>query len=192
MISVGGIVSVGGSGGGGGGGSSSGITSINGATGPSVTLAGVSGISVVPSGNTILIGGESVQGTGGGSSSQSGVLGVNGIDVEQVGGNFVVDGAALSGLVTYSNQYSATFTNITSGIFNHNLGTRDVIVQVRDNGAPPREIIPDAVVYDTLDDISLIFNVPVTGRVTIIGSGVSCTLSQDQIIDSRRYALLVS
>ena len=30
----------------------------------------------------------------------SGVLGVNGIDVEQVGGNFVVDGAAVSGLAT--------------------------------------------------------------------------------------------
>jgi hypothetical protein len=101
VVGVGNIVSVGGSGGGGSG-AASGIQTINpgGSTGPTVDFQGVNGIEVTsPSSNVVLIDGAGASGVGG-ISSQSGVLGVNGIEVEQVGGNFVVDGAPISGLIT--------------------------------------------------------------------------------------------
>jgi len=94
MVSIGGIVSVGGTGGGGGGAGSSGIQNLNGQTGPVITLVGTSGIIISPvAANIINIGFN-------GSLTQSGVIGVNGIDVDQVTGEFVVNGAALSGLIT--------------------------------------------------------------------------------------------
>ena len=96
MVGVGNIVSVGGTGGGGGGGATSGIQILNGQVGPTVTLVGTSGIVVAPVAPNIINIGFT------GSVDQSGVVGVNGIDVEQVGGNFVVDGAALSGLIVPS------------------------------------------------------------------------------------------
>lgn len=92
MVGVGNIVSVGGAGGGGGAGATSGIQILNGQVGPTVTLVGTSGIVVSPvAPNIINIGYDA-----------SGVVGVNGIDVEQVAGDFVVDGAALSGLIVPS------------------------------------------------------------------------------------------
>ena len=184
MVGVGGIVSVGGAGGSGGG-STSGIQSINGATGPAITFAQSGIINILRFGNTISIGAQ-----------QSGVIGVNGIQVQQVGGNFVIDGAGASGAGGSSSaavgvQFSAPFTSITSGCFNHSLGSRDVVVQVRDDSLPPRLIIPDAIIYDTLDKVSVLFNRPQTGRITIIGSGVSCITSSEQVVEARRYALLV-
>jgi hypothetical protein len=239
-LGVGSIVSVGGFGSSGGSGGS-GIQEVNGQTGPSITLVGTSGIVIAPvAPNQINIGFL-------GEVTQSGVLGVNGIDVFQVGGNFIIDGAALSGLITpsggiggingqigphidikgvngitvtvpsencilvdgagasgvsgggttiiqsgISTQYAASFTNIVSGLFEHNFGTRDVIVQIYDDGAPPSQIWPDRIIYDTLNAVSVLFNTPQSGRVVIVGSGVSCSLSDDVAINSRRYALLVS
>lgn len=93
MVSIGGIVSVGGGGSsGGGGGSTSGIQNLNGQTGPVVTLVGTSGIIISPVANNIINIGYVA----------SGVLGVNGIDVNQFGGNFIIDGASLSGLIVPS------------------------------------------------------------------------------------------
>jgi hypothetical protein len=93
MVGIGNIVSVGGSGG--GTSSSSGVSILNGQTGPEVTLVGTSGIVISPvAPNVINIGYD--------GSIQSGVFGVNGIDVEQVAGEYVVDGASLSGLITPS------------------------------------------------------------------------------------------
>lgn len=191
MVGVGNIVSVGGTGGSGGGGSSSGIQIINGQTGPTVTFVGTSGIVITPiTTNVINIG-----------YMQSGVIGVNGIDVQQVDGNFVIDGAGLSGVggggttiisSGVSSQYAESFTATTSGFFQHGFGTRDVVVQVYDDGAPPAQLFPDKIIYDTLDAVSVLFNRPQSGRVVIIGSGVACTLSGDVAIDARRYALLVS
>jgi hypothetical protein len=171
MVQIGGIVSVGGGIAGGGGGGGSGIISINGATGPAVQIIGVSGVSTVTSGNIILVGGESVAG-GGGIVEQSGVLGVNGIVVHQIGGDFIVDGAALSGLITgASGCHTEFFGPTTSGFFTHNLGTRNLVVQVIDNGSPPAWILPDKIIYDTLDAISVLFNAPQTGRVVILSCG---------------------
>ena len=166
MVGVGNIVSVGGSGGGGGGGGPSGIQEINGQIGPVITLIGTSGIVISPvAPNQLNIGFS-------GDVSQSGVLGVNGIDVQQVNGFFVVDGAALSGLIpTGSGCYAETFIAITSGNFQHNLGTRDLIVQIADNSIPPRQIWPDSISYDTPNALSVLFNRPQSGRVTIIACG---------------------
>lgn len=175
MVGVGNIVSVGGFGaGGGGGGGGSGIQELNGQTGPIVTLVGTSGIVVSPvAPNQLNIGFT-------GSVTQSGVLGVNGIDVQQVGGSFIVDGAALSGLIAGGDEdcYSALFGPTTSGQFNHNLGTRKLVVQVQDDSSPPQFILPDAIRYDTLDTISVLFNRPQSGRVVILscqGPGLAPT-----------------
>jgi hypothetical protein len=200
MVGVGNIVSVGGSGGSSGGGGSSGIQELNGQTGPVVTLIGTSGTVISPvAPNQINIGFN-------GSTTQSGVLGVNGIDVQQIGGNFVVDGAALSGLITpsggiggingqigphldikgangidvtvpsencllidaagVSGKFSAPFTNITSGIFTHNFGTLDVIIQVFNSDR--NVILPDNIIVENGEQVSVLFNRPQSGRVVIV------------------------
>lgn len=133
MVSVGGIVSVGGSSGGSGG-STSGIQTINpgGNTGPTVTFVGVNGITVTsPAANTVLI-----------------------------------NGVGLSGTVT---KFASSFTAITSGLFTHNLNTLDVIVQVRDSITGGASVLlPDMIIVENLDQVSVLFNTPQTGRVVII------------------------
>lgn len=101
-----------------------------------------------------------------GGTGGSGVIGVNGITVEQVGGNYVVDGAALSGFTT--SKFAASFSSISSGLFTHNLGTLDVLVQIYDNGSPRRAIMPDDIIVENTTQISLIFNTPQTGRVVVV------------------------
>jgi hypothetical protein len=132
MVNVGGIVSVGGSSGGSGG-STSGITSINGQTGPAIVIVGVNGITVTAGGNQILI-----------------------------------DGAGASGTTSGASKFAASFSSISSGLFTHNLGTLDVIVQVYDNGGPRRAIMPDDIIIENTNEISIIFNSPQSGRVVII------------------------
>ena len=66
-------------------------------------------------------------------------------------------------------KFSAAFLGITSGMFTHGLNTRDVLVQVYDTSGPPRQILPDDVILDTLDAVSLLFNVAQSGRVVIMG-----------------------
>jgi len=129
MVNVGGIVSVGGGIGGGGGGSSSGITDINGQTGPSVTLVGTSGIEISP-------------------------VAPNQINI---------------GFTGSVSKFAASFVGITSGLFTHGLNSMDVIVQVRDavtGGASV--LIPDMIIVENLNQVSLLFNTPQTGRVVII------------------------
>lgn len=66
-------------------------------------------------------------------------------------------------------KFSASFLGITSGLFTHGLNTRDVIVQVYDTSGPPKQIFPDEVILDTLDTISLLFNMAQSGRIVIMG-----------------------
>lgn len=120
---------------------------------------------------------------GGGSSSNSGsssgiqslnsqtgpsvlIAGVNGISVSSPASNFIlIDASSLSGI-----KYAANFTNITSGAFQHNFNTLDVLVQIRDLGQAgyaPETLIPDKIIFDNLNQISIIFNTPQTGRVII-------------------------
>jgi hypothetical protein len=179
VVGVGGIVSVGGGASGSGGGGS-GIQSLNGATGPAVVLVGVSGIDILPQGNTIFIGGDAVTGGGG---TQSGVLGVNGIVVEQVDGSFVVDGATLSGLIQDNGCFAGNFAGITSGQFVHSLGTRDLVVQVFDDNLPPRSLVPDAIIYDTLDVFSVLFNRPQTGSVVAMACGGSAAVGTSNRVE---------
>ena len=132
MVNVGGIVSVGGTSGGGSG-STSGIQSINGQTGPAVTIVGVNGIQVTAAGNQIVIDGAGASGTSGGTT-----------------------------------KFAASFSSITSGIFTHGLSTLDVIVQVYDDSAPRRAIMPDDIIVENTAQVSLIFNTPQSGRVVIV------------------------
>lgn len=132
MVSVGGIVSVGGTGGSGSG-SSSGIQSLNSQTGPAIVLVGVNGINVTAGGNIITI-----------------------------------DGAGASGVSSGSSKFASDFSSIVSGVFTHGLGTLDVIVQAYDDQIPRRWIIPDQIVVDNINQVSLIFNRSQSGRVIII------------------------
>lgn len=171
-LGLGGIVSLGG-GSGGSGSSGSGIQEINGQIGPVLTIIGTSGIVVeVTNTNEISIGISGVVNT-----SQSGVIGVNGITVHQIGGNFVVDGIALSGQSGGGGSplscFEQDFGPITSGFFEHNLGTRSLVVQISDNGSPPRVILPDAIVFDTLDALSVLFNAPQQGSITVLTCGTT-------------------
>lgn len=240
MISIGGIVSVGGTGGGSGGGSTSGVQEINGQTGPNITINGNDGIGVTSAGNTITIDGASLSGTifavsgqlqanidagGGGADgsgvhdingavgplvvldgvngasiltdgntltvdvatlsgiipTHSGVIGVNGITVEQVGGNFVVDGSSISGV-----SFSATFTSVTSTTIAHNLGTNNVVTSVYDSA--DNQMFPDSLNVVDVNNILLGFNVPQTGKIVI----AACGGNDNNFEECRRYALLVS
>lgn len=153
MVGVGNIVSVGGFGSSGGN-SNSGIQEINGQTGSVITLVGTSGIIVTPvAPNQINIGYDA-----------SGVVGVNGITVEQIGGNFVVNGSSLSGISP--TKFAQSFTDITSGIFTHNFNTIDVLVQIYDSNR--HVILPDGIIVENGDQVSVLFNRPQSGRVVII------------------------
>lgn len=174
-LGIGSIVSVGGTGGSGSGSGGSGIQELNGQIGPTVTLIGTSGIVIEVTGtNEISIGISGIVNT-----SQSGVVGVNGITVHQVNGNFVVDGIALSGQSGGSTLscFEETFTSTTSGFFEHNLGTRSLVVQLTDDSLPPRAILPDAIIFDTLNALSVLFNTPQTGAITILTCGTSTSAS---------------
>jgi hypothetical protein len=133
-LSVGGIVSLGGTPGSGtsGGGSTSGIVTINNQFGPAITIVGLSGITVLTTLNTITIVGPG------------------------------------SGISTVS-KFAAAFSSIVSGIFTHNLGTVDVIVQVFDTpGGGGKVILPDQIIVENANQISLTFNRPQSGKVVII------------------------
>lgn len=66
------------------------------------------------------------------------------------------------------------FTNITSGQFFHGYGSRDVQVQVQSNDFSQdgqwETLLPDLIIFDTLDEISLTFNSPISGRVVLVGN----------------------
>ena len=127
-----------------------GIVSVGGSTGAGG--GSTSGITTInPGGNT----GPTVS-----------ITGVNGITVTGGSNQIVINGAAVSGSV---NKYAESFIDITSGVFTHNLGTLDVLVQVRDRetgGATV--IIPDMIIVENLNQVSVLFNRPQSGRIVII------------------------
>jgi hypothetical protein len=66
-------------------------------------------------------------------------------------------------------KFAASFTNITSGVFTHNLGTEDVIVQVHDRQTPRRRVmLPDEIIIENSNQVSVLFNRPQSGRIVII------------------------
>lgn len=84
-------------------------------------------------------------------------------------GLLVVLSCATTISVSGVTKYAAAYLNVSSGLFSHSLGTRDVVVNCWDDSGPPRKIMPDEVILDTLDALSLVFNRPQTGRVVIMG-----------------------
>jgi hypothetical protein len=143
-LGIGGIVSIGGgSSNGGGGGTTSGIIDINSQVGPSILVNSANGISVNTTANVITI-----------------------------------DGASLSGLIPSGVNrpppvvsYAQSFSNISSGLFHHNFNTKDLIVQIYEGQiiSPNNQIIPDEVILENYDSLSIIFNTPQTGRVVVQG-----------------------
>jgi hypothetical protein len=130
-------------------------------------------------GGIVSVGGSSGSGSGSGSGIQEinpggntgptvTFQGVNGIQVTSPSPNVVlIDGASLSGTSTVS-KFSALFVGITSGLFTHNFGTEDVIVQVQDNQVPRRVIHPDEIKIENSNQVSLLFNTPQDGKVVIV------------------------
>lgn len=179
-MALGSIVSLGGGTGSGGGGNS-GIQSLNQQTGPAIVITGSNGAIVTAGGNIINIDLASLSGliTQGSSSGiieingQFGqaiqISGINGIDVTQPRSNLIlIDGASISGVGSV-NKFATDFTGMVSGLFSHGLNTLDVIVQVRDHLSAGKVLIPDEIVIEDLDHVSIIFNIPTDGRVVILG-----------------------
>lgn len=128
-------------------------------------------------GGIVSLGGGSSSGGGSTSgitsiNSQTGpaiiIAGVNGITVTAGGNQILIDGAGASGTTSGASKFAASFSSISSGLFTHNLGTLDVIVQVYDDGSPRRAMMPDDIVLENTNAISLIFNSPQSGRVVIV------------------------
>jgi len=121
-------------------------------------------------------------GTGGGGGSSSGITtvnpgnstgpivewqGVNGISVTSPSTNVVlIDGAGASGVGGTVSKFAQDFTNITSGVFTHSFGTLDVIIQVFDTRR--QVILPDTIIVENANEISLTFNRPQSGRVVVV------------------------
>ena len=130
-------------------------------------------------GGIVSVGGGS--GGGGGASSGIQVInpgnntgptvsfqGVNGVQVTSPSSNVIlIDGAGASGTTSVT-KFAASFSAITSGLFTHNLGTMDVIVQVYDNGSPRLQLLPDQIRVENSNQVSVLFNTPQSGRVVII------------------------
>ena len=129
-------------------------------------------------GGLVSVGGSTGSGGGSGSGIQEinpggntgptvTFQGVNGIQVTSPSSNIVlIDGASLSGTSTVT-KFSALFVGITSGLFTHNLGTEDVIVQVQDNQVPRRVIHPDEIKIENSNEVSVLFNSPQDGKIVI-------------------------
>ena len=129
-------------------------------------------------GGIVSLGGGTSSGSGGSSgimslNSQTGpaitITGVNGVTVSAGGNTITIDGAGASGATGGSTKYAASFSSISSGQFFHGLNTLDVIVQVRDNpNGGGRVLMPDDIIIDDPAFISLVFNIPTSGRVVIV------------------------
>lgn len=131
-------------------------------------------------GSIVSLGSMPGSGTGSGGGSGSGIVSINnqfgpaitiiglsGISVSSAGNVITIIGQG-SGTSTVS-KFAATFTNIVSGLFVHGLGTVDVIVQVFDApGGGGKVILPDQIIVENTNAISLLFNRPQTGKVVII------------------------
>lgn len=85
--------------------------------------------------------------------------------IVSIGGGSSGGSSGASGVAT---RYAATFTNVSSGLFTHSLGISDVVVQIYDNRSPRRMIMPDDIIIENLNQVSIIFNTPQTGRIVIM------------------------
>lgn len=94
------------------------------------------------------------------------IQGVNGITVTSPSANVIlIDGVALSGTVS---KFATSFSSTTSGLFSHNLGTEDVIVQIYNDQIPRRQILPDEIKIENSNQVSVLFNTPQSGRIVIV------------------------
>lgn len=106
---------------------------------------------------------------GGNTGPTVDIQGVNGVSVTSPFANIIlINGAGASGVSSGATKFASGFSSITSGVFTHGLGTLDVIVQVYDDQVPRRWILPDEIVIDNINQVSILFNRPQSGRVVII------------------------
>jgi len=131
-------------------------------------------------GGIVSLGGGSQSGSSGGGGSTSGIIAINGqlgpfINIVGLSGitilsagNFITIIGPGSGSSSVS-KFAATFSSITSGLFVHNLNSLDVLVQVFDApGGGAKNILPDDIIIEDSNSVSLIFNTPQDGKVVII------------------------
>lgn len=133
-------------------------------------------------GGIVSLGGSS-GGAGGGSSSGVQVInpgnntgptitfqGVNGVQVTSPSlNNILIDGAGASGVGGSSTKFAQSFTAITSGLFTHNLGTMDVIVQVYTSDSPRLQLFVDQIRIENSNQVSMLCNRPQSGRIIVLG-----------------------
>jgi cytoskeletal protein CcmA (bactofilin family) len=87
-------------------------------------------------------------------------------------GSFQGDGSQLSGItadVVEITTVTASFTNTTSSIVNHNFDTKNVIISVYDNS--DNQVIPQSVVLTDNNNVTITFSSPESGFVVVAKGG---------------------
>ena len=80
-----------------------------------------------------------------------------------------------SHLIGLERTYRADFAGVTTFIASHNLNTEDIVVQVYQDDAStgnlPKQIVPDAITLNNLNDVQIDFAVATTGYVVVSRGG---------------------
>lgn len=92
--------------------------------------------------------------------------GGSGIQITSPSTNVIL--ISVSGISSGATKYAASFMSTTSGLFTHDLGTMDVIVQVYTNDSPRLQMWPDQIRVENTNQVSVLFNRPQSGRVVIL------------------------
>jgi len=64
-------------------------------------------------------------------------------------------------------QYVGNYTGVTWNV-NHNLGSEDVFIELKDNSTPNKRIFPQTIEYIDDNNITVTYNESVTGKVIIL------------------------
>lgn len=121
-------------------------------------------------GGIVSFGGSTGSSSGGSSSGIQTLNGLVGPDITLVGTSGIEITPIAADQINIGFQRFAENFSGTSGLFTHSLNNFDVIIQVYDrNTGGARQVIPDKIIIENLDQASVIFNQPVTNyRVIII------------------------
>ncbi len=129
---------------------------------------GVNGIVVSELGDEIIIDGAALSGVNKINDINESCItlsGINGVTVTSgASGVIFIESNLPSGVC-----FTENFVAITSGNFQHNFNSEDIIVQVRSNIG--EVIIPDRIIQQDSNSVDLTFTTATTGKVNVLGCG---------------------
>jgi len=97
------------------------------------------------------------------------IVGASGIVIKNDGQDITVSADGITSFLGLATCYSATFSAGSLVNVNHNLGTEDIVLFVWDNNTPRRAITPDDVILTDSDNIDLRFASAQAGRIVVLG-----------------------